>query len=62
MLFGRSLRSVAALMALYAVTMTGICAGYLQDLVNRDNPHSKWVGQDKGKRCTSLQGTVTERI
>ena len=62
MLFDRSLRSMAALMTLYAVIMTGICAGYLKDFVHRDNPHSTSVGQNKGKSCTSLQGTEIVRI
>lgn len=62
MLFDRSLRSMAALMTLYAVIMTGICAGYLKDFVHRDNPHSTSVGQNKGKNCTSLQRTEIVRI
>lgn len=62
MLFDRSLRSMAALMTLYAVIMTGICASYLKDFVHRDNPHSTSVGQNRGKSCTSLQGTEIVRI
>ena len=62
MLFDRSLRFMAALMTLYAVIMTIICAAYLKDFVHRGNPHSTSVGQNKGKSCTSLQGTEIVRI
>ena len=54
MLFDRSLRSMAALMTLYAVIMTGICAVYLKDFVHRDNPHSASVGQNKSKSLYKL--------
>ncbi len=57
MLFDRTLRSMAALMTLYAVIMIVICASYFQDFLHRGNPYSTSVGRNHGKSCKSLQST-----
>lgn len=56
-LFDRTLRSMAALMTLYAVIMIIICASYFKDFLHRGNPYSTSVGGNYGRSCKSLQST-----
>ena len=57
MLVDRSLRSMAALMSLFAVIMTIVCIVYMPELVGRHNKTSTSVGSNNGRSCESLEAT-----
>ena len=57
MLFDRTLRSMAALMTLYAFIITVICARNFKPLITRSNKSSTSVGLNKDKMCKDLKST-----
>ena len=56
MLFDRSIRSMAALTALYAFIMSIVCAVKLKPLINRTNVGSTSVSMGDQKVCGDLKG------
>ena len=55
MLLDRSLRSMALLMTLFAVSMVIICAAYMPDFLHRGNVRSTSVGGSKGQSCDKME-------
>lgn len=55
MLVDRSLRSMAALTAVFATTMIIVCCTHMSDFVYRSNPHSTSVGSKKPESCRSTE-------
>ena len=57
MLVDRSLRSMAALTAFFAIIMISLCCTYMSDFMNRSNLHSTSVGSTNPKSCRSVENT-----
>lgn len=55
MLVDRSLRSMAALTAVFATAMIIVCCTYMSDFVHRSNPYSTSVGSKKPRSCRSTE-------
>jgi hypothetical protein len=55
MLVDRSLRSMAALMTVFAVAMIIIVIAYAKDFANRANLNSTSVGSKEGEDCHSME-------
>ena len=55
MLLDRSLRSMALLMTLFAISMVITCASYLPDFFHRGNLRSTSVGGSKGQSCDKME-------
>ena len=55
MLIDKSLRSMAALTAFFALILTTLCVAYFPAFLTRLNRHSTSVGGNKGHSCSSLE-------
>ena len=64
MLVDRSLRSMAALMTVFAFAMVVICASYFRAFLQRGNNNSTSVGAREGESCNAMeaQNTVCEEV